>query len=457
MSPINHALKIFIVEDDDWYSKMLAYTLGLNPNDTVAHFKNGKEFLKQLDENPDVVTLDFRLPDVEGAELLRKIKSFNPEIDVIIISGQESIETAVSLLKDGAYDYIVKQKDIRERLLNTIRNLRNKKALKEELSELKKEVTQKYQFQNSLVGNSPAFSCIFPLIEKAAATNITVTLTGETGTGKEMVARAIHFNSARRNARFVAVNVAAIPDELIESELFGHEKGAFTGAVTQRIGKFEESHKGTLFLDEIAEMHPSMQAKLLRVLQEKEVVRLGSNTVIKVDCRIIVATHRNLLEEVKKGRFREDLYYRLYGLTIHLPPLRQRDNDIILLARHFLQSFCRENKMELKTISPEAQMKLKSYSYPGNVRELKSIIELAAVMSDGKDIKSEHILFGDNDSPEYLYDHNQELTLREYTDRIIKLYLKKYHNNIKLVAQKLDIGQSTIYRLLKNEKERSES
>jgi len=445
-------LKIFIVEDDDWYGKMLEYTLKLNPDDTVVRYSNGKEFLKKLDDQPDIVTLDFRLPDSNGADLLKKIKNFNSDIEVIIISEQDKVETAVELLKEGAYDYIVKQQDIRDRLLNTVRNIRNKEDLKDEISVLKKEVTKKYSFQNALVGKSPAMEKVFQLLEKAAGTNINVTITGETGTGKEMVAKAIHYNSSRKDFPFVAINVAAIPGELIESELFGHEKGSFTGATNRRVGKFEEADKGTLFLDEIGEMHIAMQSKLLRALQEKEISRVGSNEAVKTDCRIIVATHKNLAEEVKKGNFREDLYYRLYGLTIALPTLKERDNDILLLAKYFVANFCKDNNLSEKSISPGAQQKLMRYSYPGNVRELKSVMELSVVMSNSDEISVEDIFFGSDDSTSEKSD-GTELTLKEFEERLIKSYLKKYDNNIKLVAEKLDIGQSTIYRMLKVEKE----
>ncbi|HXH20022.1 MAG TPA: sigma-54 dependent transcriptional regulator [Chitinophagales bacterium] len=449
----SNALKIYIVEDDEWYGKMLEYTLKLNPDDQIARYSSGKEFLKKLDEQPDIVTLDFRLPDFDGAEVLKKIKAFNPEIEVIIISEQDSVETAVKLLKEGAYDYIVKQQDIRERLLNTIRNIRNKRLLKTEISDLKKEVKKKYNFRNALIGSSPSMVKVFQLLEKAASTNINVIITGETGTGKEMAAKAIHYNSSRKDFPFVAINVAAIPGELIESELFGHEKGAFTGATNRRIGKFEEADKGTLFLDEIGEMNIAMQSKLLRALQEKEISRVGSNERVKTDCRIIAATHKNLQEEVKKGAFREDLYYRLYGLTIALPLLKERGNDILLLARHFVADFCNENNLPEKSITPSAQQKLMSYSYPGNVRELKSVVELAVVMSTADEITGDDIFFGTDENVSIDKLDGSELTLKQIEERIIKSYLQKYNNNVKLVAEKLDIGQSTIYRMLKAEKQ----
>ena len=247
----------------------------------------------------------------------------------------------------------------------------------------------------------------------------------------------------------MAVNVAALPKDLIESELFGHEKGAFTGANFRRIGKFEEADQGTLFLDEIAEMELSMQAKLLRALQEKEVVRIGSNKAVKTDCRIIVATNRNLQEEIIKGNFRRDLYFRLFGLPIELPPLRQRGNDIIQLSKYFVANFCDENQLPIKTFSKQAADKLLAYSYPGNIRELKSVIELAATLSDDKVIDADHILLGNE---ALLADSiNQEMTLREYNIRLVKQYLEKYDNNAKLAAEKLDIGVATIYRMLKEE------
>lgn len=441
---------IFVVEDDEWYRELLTYNLSLNPDYEIRQFDSGRSFLEQLSKNPDVVTLDYRLPDMEGEEVLQKIRDFNPSIEVIIISEQEKIETAVKLLNLGAYDYIVKSRDIRDRLLNTVNNIRKQSHLKEKVETLQREVQKKYSFENSIIGSSDSIKKVFSLMEKAISNNISVIITGETGTGKELAAKAIHYNSPRKNSPFVPVNVAAIPKDLIESELFGHEKGAFTGANYRRIGKFEEADKGTLFLDEIGEMDLTLQAKLLRALQEKEVTRIGSNKIIKTDCRIIVATNKNLLQEVKKGRFREDLYYRLFGLTIDMPPLRNRSKDIIILARYFINSFCKENRQEPPVLTNKAQKKLLNYSFPGNVRELKSIVELATVMSNSGEITEEDINFSNN---EELYDPPLSgMTLKEHTTRIIKLYLRKHENNIKDAAKELDIGYSTIYRVLKNEK-----
>jgi two-component system, NtrC family, response regulator AtoC len=289
---------------------------------------------------------------------------------------------------------------------------------------------------------------VFELIEKATRTNISITITGETGTGKELVAKAIHYNSPRAGKPFIAVNMAAIPRDLTESELFGHEKGAFTGAYIRRIGKFEEAQGGPLLLDEITEMDISLQAKLLRALQEKEIVRIGNNIPVKTDCRIIASTNHNLQDAVLKGTFRSDLYYRLYGLSIDLPPLRERGNDIILLSRQFIQEFCTENKLPVKSLGKASVDKLLSYSFPGNVRELRSVMELAVALSATDEIAAEHIVLGN----EALFTDpfDKEMSLREINVRTVKKYLEKYNNNIKLVAQKLDIGVATIYRMLKD-------
>ncbi|MDX2302220.1 MAG: sigma-54 dependent transcriptional regulator [Microscillaceae bacterium] len=445
------SFKIFMVEDDEMYAQLLSYHLSLNPDYEVETFSTAKEFLNSVHRKPSLVTLDYSLPDMSGGDLLKKIKSQYPEIPVVIISGQEDISTAVKLLKEGAYDYIVKDDDAKDRIWNSVKNIRENISLRDEIIHLREEIGKKYEFSKIIKGNSSAIKKVFAFMEKAAKTNITVSITGETGTGKELVAKAIHYNSPRSKRNFVAVNVAAIPRDLIESELFGHEKGAFTGAATRRIGKFEEAHRGTIFLDEIGEMDLNMQTKLLRVLQEKEFNRVGGNEVIKIDVRVVVATHRDLAEEVRKKNFREDLFYRLLGLPIKVPPLRSRGNDILLLAKFFIDEFCKENKLEKMNITPEAQKKLMKYPFPGNVRELKAVMELSAVMANNNQIEADSISFNSATSMSDMM--LEETTLREYTNRIIKHFLEKYDNNVMLVAKKLDIGKSTIYRMLKNEDE----
>lgn len=444
--------KIFVVEDDVAFSRLLEYTLTLNPENEVRTFKTGHSLLQSLHEKPSIITLDYSLPDMTGEELLKKIKNQSPQIPVIIISGQEDIKTAVKLLQIGAYDYISKEENLRERLLNSINNAKKSIHLAKEVEMLREELSEKYDFQKTILGTSPVMQEVFKMISKALNNNITVSITGETGTGKEVVAKAIHFNSNRKKKPFVAINIAAIPDSLLESELFGYEKGAFTGATARRIGKFEEANGGTIFIDEIGEMSLPMQTKLLRVLQERELVRIGGNETVKLDVRIITATHKDLAQEVKKGNFREDLYYRLLGLTIKIPPLRERGNDIILLAKHFLDSFAKENGMGKLILTKEAQAKLLKYTFPGNVRELKAIIELAAVICTNNQIKSEDIQFKSitKNISETLFE--KELTMKDYVLLIVKHFLDKYDQNVMLVAQKLDIGKSTIYRYLQEMK-----
>jgi len=443
----NQSINIFVVEDDPQYIKFLQYVLGLNPDFEIKIFSTGADCLNNLHQHPSLITLDYSLPDMTGEEVLTLIKKQDPNVPVVIISGQDKIGTAIKLLKLGAYDYIIKDEEAKDRLLHVINNVRKNLSLIHELNYLKQEVSEKYEFNKSIKGNSRAIKKTFELLEKAVKTNITVSITGETGTGKELVAKAIHYNSIRKDKPFVPVNIAAVPKDLIESELFGHEKGAFTGAITRRLGKFEEAQKGTIFLDEIGEMELNLQAKLLRVIQEREVTRIGGNQIIKLDVRILVATHKDLAEEVKTGNFREDLYYRLLGLPVNLPPLRERDNDILLIAKFLLDQFCRDNNLDTMKIVPKAQEKLMKYHYPGNIRELKSIIELAAVMANKNLIQPGDINFN-SIAKENMFTR-EELSLKDYNLKIIRHFLDKYDHNVLKVADKLDIGKSTIYRYLK--------
>jgi DNA-binding NtrC family response regulator len=438
--------KIFIVEDDPWYGEILEYHLSLNEDYVITRFTTGKECLANLHKKPDLITIDFSLPDYTGDKLYEKIRQTDDSIPVIAISGQEEVSVAVNLLKAGVTDYLVKDENTKDMLWNAVIRIRKMGNLKKEVEQLKEELGQKFSFEKSIKGNSTALQKIFALMEKATKTNINVSITGETGTGKEVVSKAIHYNSDRKKKPFVAVNMAAIPKELVESELFGHEKGAFTGAVARKAGKFEEANGGTIFLDEIAELDLNLQSKILRVLQEREVIRVGGNESVKLDIRLIVATHKNLAEEVKKGNFREDLYYRVIGLPVELPPLRDRGNDVLLLAKHFTDEFARDNKLGSVTISSDAKQKLMGYHFPGNIRELKAIMELSAVMCTDGEIKPDDITFNSTKSGE-LFTMEQK-TLRQYTCDIIKYYLTKYEDDVMLVADKLDIGKSTIYKML---------
>ncbi len=442
--------KVFIVEDDIMYSKMLSHKLSMDPDFDVEVFNDGASFLKRLHLNPSVVTLDHSLPDISGLELLKKIKKDYPNVNVVVLSAQEDVSIAVEMLKHGAYDYIIKDTGSLDKIWQLVHHADEKRNLQQELELLTNEITAKYNFQEYIKGSSAPMQKVFSLLEKSARANITVSITGETGTGKELAAKAIHFNSDRLKKPFIAINVAAIPKELIESELFGYEKGAFTGADQPKAGKFEEANKGTIFLDEIGEMDISTQSKLLRALQEREITRLGSNKIIPLDLRVIVATHRDLLHEVKEGRFREDLYYRLLGISVEMPPLRDRGNDIILLSKIFVNDFCKMNGIQRKNLSQDAINKLLKYQFPGNIRELKSIAEIAVVMSDSDNIEEEDIKFNQRNHVNDLI--TEGLTLEEYDSRIIKWYLNEYNNNVIIVAKKLDIGKSTIYRMIKEGK-----
>lgn len=445
-------MRIDIIEDDKVFNRIIEHNLTLNDSFEVRTFFNATDFLKNISSNPDIVTLDLGLPDSSGDDVLKKIKRFNPDIEVIVISGQDKVSTAVQLLREGAFDYITKDENIKERLLHSINNIIKHKTLKTQISQLKSEISEKYEFQHAIIGDSKAIKVVFSLIEKAIKVpNINVSIYGETGTGKELIAKTIHYSSPRKDKPFVAVNMGAIPRDLIESELFGHEKGAFTGAIVTKKGKFEEADSGTIFLDEIGEMDLDLQVKLLRVIQEREITRIGGTKVIKINTRIITATNKDLAEEARLGNFREDLYYRLLGLPISLPSLKERKGDIVLLCNHFLKLFCEENDLKLMKFSSQAKKKLLNYTFPGNVRELKAIVELAAVMTNSPEIDEEHIMFNSTQNDEDMF--SKDLTLKEYNEKIILHYLKKYNNNVLKVARILDIGKSTIYNLLKRIKE----
>ena len=440
-------LKIFLVEDDPCYGELLKYHLSLNPDYNVSLFNNGASLLQHLYLKPDVICIDYGLPDIKGDLLLSRIHLVNKSIPVVVISGQEEISVALKLLQNGASEYIIKDEHTKHLLWNAILKIKQNTHLKEEVEILRDQLVQRYSFEKTIIGQSDSLKNIFSLLEKAAGNNINVCITGETGTGKEIVAKAIHFNSNRKKKPFVTVNMAAIPQELMESELFGHEKGSFTGAQARRIGKFEEAQGGTIFLDEIAELDFNLQAKLLRVLQEREVTRVGGNESVKLDVRVITATHQNLPQLVQKKTFREDLYYRLLGLPITLPPLRERGSDILILAKHFINEFSTSNKLKSPQLSEGAKEKLMRYNFPGNVRELKAMVDLACVISDGHIIEPSDITYPSVGISQELT--AVEKTMEEYNWDIITTFLKKYNNNVMTVAKKLGIGKSTIYNLIK--------
>jgi len=438
---------IYMVEDDPWYGEILGYHLSLNPDFKVTRFQTAKDCMSKMHLHPDLVTIDFSLPDMPGDKLFEKIRETNPDVPVIVISSQENIMVAVNLLKSGVSDYFIKDDATKELLWNSIVRIRENQSLKKEVESLREELGQKYAFDKTIIGQSDSLKQVFALMEKAIKTKINVSITGESGTGKEVVAKAIHYNSDRKKKNFVAVNMAAIPTELAESELFGYETGAFTGAMSRKAGKFEEANGGTIFLDEIAEMELGLQTKLLRVLQEREVIRVGGNEITKLDVRLIIATHKNLAEEVKKGNFREDLYFRILGLPIELPPLRERGNDILILAKHFMDAAAKENKLGAIVLSKQAKDKLLGYHFPGNIRELKAIIELAVIMCSDNEIKAGDITFNTAIRDEIFIAETK--TLREHNLDIIQYYLKKNNKDIRTTATVLDIGISTIYKMIK--------
>ena len=387
--------KIFIIEDDAMVATLIKQTLSKNPNYDLHHFESAEECMNNLHLNPDIVTIDYLLPGMNGVGLMRKIKDYNSSIMTIIVSGQESLEVVVEAYKNGAQDYILKNDNLFVNLENSINNLSMNVVLKKENEMLKDQIIDRHKYSN-ILGTSNATLRILKLIQKVEKSNMMVLVTGQSGTGKELVAKALHYNSPRARKNFVTVNMSAIPEELIESELFGHEKGAFTDARDRRIGKFEEAHEGTIFLDELGEMPLSLQAKLLRVLQEKEIQRIGSNKTIKLDFRMVAATNRNLATEVKEGRFREDLFYRIQGFLIHLPPLKERADDVILLAKYFLTEFANSNRSPLLQLSKEAVKFMLEYAWPGNIRELKAVIERAAILAENGTIQTEDLMFVNN-------------------------------------------------------------
>ena len=384
--------KVFIIEDDPIVTSVIKQSLIINSNCEIFTFDNAQDSLNNLHLNPDIVILDYNLPDEDGFSVMAKIKAYSQTIQVVICSGQEKADVVLKCLNNGANGYVFKDEMMIEYIRKSVNTLAENSTLRKEVELLKDQIIDRNKYSN-IIGNSKEVLKVLRLIQKVEKNNMTVLVTGQSGTGKELVAKALHYNSNRSRKPFVIVNMGAIPTDLVESELFGHEKGAFTDAREKRIGKFEEADGGTIFLDEIGEMDLSLQTKLLRVLQEKEVTRIGSNKIMKLDFRLIAATNKNMLHEVKEGRFREDLFYRLQGFLIHLPPLKERDDDIILLGKSFLNDFCKENRMPQVQLSKEACSFMLDYDWPGNIRELKAVIERAALMAEDNIITVEDLTF----------------------------------------------------------------
>lgn len=383
--------RILIVDDEDSVCQMLRDVLE-DEGYRVEIALDGHEALRKMKSlDVDAVLLDIRMPGLDGMQVLKLAQEAGITVPVVLITAYGTTETAIQAMKLGAFDYVLKPFNIEE-LLMTIKKAVEMERLASELAALRQELSDQVP-PEEMIGRSPVMQEVYKSIGKVADSNVTVLILGESGTGKELVARAIHRNSRRHQGPFVKINCAAIPENLLESELFGYEKGAFTGALTRKLGKFELAHRGTIFLDEISEIKPATQAKLLRVLQEKEFERVGGTDTIKVDVRILAATNKNLEEMVREGLFREDLYFRLNVVSIVLPPLRERREDIPLLVDHFLKKYASELQKEIKGFSPEALKLLKEYDWPGNVRELRNVCERAVVMAAGPVILPEDLPF----------------------------------------------------------------
>jgi len=439
------------VEDDPLLREELQRGLTEIGGYSVEAASNGLEAIQKIEVDVfDLVLTDVKMPGMDGFELLRIIKSTRPEAGVILITGYGSIETAVEAMKIGADDYITKPVNFRDLLLHISKAGKANQLLKENRL-LRMEIRKKFEFHN-IIGKSQKMQEVFSLIEKVASSSSTVVIYGGSGTGKELVARAIHYNSLRVDHRFIPFNTSAVPETLIESELFGYTKGAFTGAVHNRKGLFEEAHGGTLFLDEIGTIQPPVQIKLLRVLQEREIARIGNNDRIKVDVRVIAATNEDLEAKMKRGEFREDLFFRLHVFPIFLPDLKARPEDMPLLAYYFLDRYSLENNKNVKSISKEALKALLEYPWPGNVRELENVIERAVILAD-----QEYVTL--DDLPANLREKSaglikmglrEQKSLEEVKNEYINEVLREVDGNKQRAAEILRITPKTLYRLERN-------
>jgi len=443
-------MKILVVDDEATIRDLIGKGLSQIGGYSVEVAQNGVEAIEKIERDVfDLVLTDLKMPGMDGIELLKTIKGTRPEVLVILMTAYGTIETAVEAMKIGANDYITKPIDLNELLLH-ISKAQKESFLMKENRLLRMEVRKKFEFSN-IIGKSKRMQAIFSLIEKVALGNSTVIVYGGSGTGKELVAKAIHYNSPRADQPFIPFNCGAIPETLVESELFGHTKGAFTGAVQAKKGLFEEADGGTLFLDEISTILPSVQVKLLRVLQEKELMKVGSTERTRIDVRMIAATNENLEANMKNGKFREDLFYRLHVFPIFLPDLKDRKEDIPLLAYHFLDVYSKEAKKEIKGISKEAIKLLVEYPWPGNVRELENVIERAVIMTDQDYVVA-------NDLPKDLTEGFSEVIKRGVKDRkslgdikseYIKEILKEVGGNKRIASEILKVNPRTLYRFEK--------
>ncbi len=448
--------RVLVVDDKENMLKLFAKILGDGYRLSTAG--DGATALRILAaESFDVVVTDLRMPGADGLEILKAVKQRSPETEVVLMTAHASVQNAVEAIRHGAYDYLQKPFDPETAGLVVARAL-ERKRLREQAADLRREIQGIYGFEN-IVGKSPKMREVFSQLEQASGLDITVMVFGETGTGKELVARAIHYASTRREGRFVPVNCGALPSELVESELFGHARGAFTGAASTKPGLFEEAQGGTLFLDEVGELPLPVQVKLNRVLQEREIRRVGENTPIKVNVRVIAATHRDLKAEVQGGRFREDLFYRLHVFPVHLPALRERLEDVAALAAHFLDKHAKAYKRAVEGFEPESLRCLMSYPWPGNVRELENTIERAVAVAQGKQVTPRDLPAEIREQPQGLLPaeelarmtYRQAIDLaRESTSRTyLAALLRQTGGNVTRAAERAGMERESLHRLLK--------
>jgi two-component system response regulator HydG len=442
-----------LVVDDDLAHRTMLRTLISGWGYTVFEADDGGTAIDAVHRQPfDLVLMDIRMVRVSGLEALNEIKRINPVIPMVIMTAYASVETAVKALKEGAYDYLTKPLDF-DKLRITMERAMEHSRLKEENRYLKDTLATHFDRRN-LIGRSDIMNRLLETVVLVAPSEATVLITGESGTGKEMIAGAIHYNSLRKDGPFIKINCAAITETLLESELFGHEKGSFTGADRRKEGKFRQAGGGTLFLDEVSEMSLSMQVKLLRVLQEREITRVGGEEVVNVDVRVIAATNRNLIKDIEAGRFREDLYYRLNVVNIHLPPLRERKEDIPLLAQNFLKIFAEKNRKNIKGFTPRAMDRLLKYQWPGNVRELMNAVERGVVLSRSDNLdESEVPLFRQEELPSTAVlsqtERGEDSPLEFVEKETILKTLDTTKGNKSEAARRLGITRRTLHLKLK--------
>lgn len=445
---------VFIVDDEQSIAKLLSFWVKDKWGYEVEIFSNSESMLKKITSKPDLILLDIMLPGLDGIESLKRIKQIDEHLPVIMLSAQGRIDVAVDSIKYGAYDYFSKpidQQKLELSLKNAIRNY----DLVKEIQNLKENVKKEYSFDN-IISADGKMQDVFKLVSKVLDNDITVLIYGESGTGKELIARAIHYNGRRKDKPFIVVNCASIPRELLESELFGHEKGSFTGAHQRKLGKFEMAKDGTIFLDEVGELEMLLQAKLLRVIQEKEFERVGGNELIKTNVRIISATNRELKQAVEQKQFREDLFYRLNSFPISIPPIRQRRSDILVLTEFFLEEFNKKLQRNVKGFSKKALKLIYEYDWPGNVREMENTIERCMIISekDTLDIDDlpQHIRAADpsisTDQQSVMFTDDNIVPFEKIKEKSIRHALKVTGGNIVEAARKLQLGRATIYRLM---------